>query len=269
MATNQDTIWEKFLAPFFSTFLIDEAQLKELRQSIDWEKETEKFQHPDQVYPNYYTSGNFHGIEGGYLTTGAAVTYDPITQYVLPPSETWVRQAAIKSIKVNPSRIIDLGCGTGSTTVLLKSTFPQAEVTGLDLSPYMLVMASRKAQQAGKEIQWLQGDAQDTGLLDASFDLVTASLLFHETPPSVCEQILREVYRILKPGGQVIVLDGNQSLIRQTPWLTEIFEEPYIKAYSQGSVDAWMGAAGLTGVSTEEFWWLHQVTQGRKPKTPA
>ena len=267
MATNQDTIWENFLAPFFRTFLIDEVQLNKLRDSIDWEKETGAFQQPNLVYPDYYSSENFHGIEGGYLTTAAAVTYDPITQYVLPPSETWVRQMAIKSIEVQPSRIVDLGCGTGSTTVLLKSAFPQAEVTGLDLSPYMLVMATRKGQQAEKHINWIQADAQDTGLPEASYDLVTASLLFHETPPTVSEQIFLEASRLLKPGGQMIVLDGNQRILRQTQWLTQIFEEPYIQAYAQGSVDAWMGAAGLTSVSTEDYFWLHQVTRGRKPHT--
>ncbi|MGK7955920.1 MAG: class I SAM-dependent methyltransferase, partial [Crocosphaera sp.] len=219
MATNQDTIWENFLAPFFRTFLIDEVQLNKLRDSIDWEKETGAFQRPNLVYPDYYSSGNFHGIEGGYLTSSAAVTYDPITQYVLPPSETWVRQMAIKSIEVQPSRIVDLGCGTGSTTVLLKSTFPQAEVTGLDLSPYMLVMATRKGQQAEKHINWIQADAQDTGLPEASYDLVTASLLFHETPPTVSQQIFLEASRLLKPGGQMIVLDGNQRILRQTQWL--------------------------------------------------
>ena len=267
MATNQDTIWENFLAPFFRTFLIDEVQLNKLRDSIDWEKETGAFQQPNLVYPDYYSSENFHGIEGGYLTTAAAVTYDPITQYVLPPSETWVRQMAIKSIEVQPSRIVDLGCGTGSTTVLLKSAFPQAEVTGLDLSPYMLVMATRKGQQAEKHINWIQADAQDTGLPEASYDLVTASLLFHETPPTVSEQIFLEASRLLKPGGQMIVLDGNQRILRQTQWLTQIFEEPYIQAYAQESLDAWMGAAGLTSVSTEDYFWLHQVTRGRKPHT--
>ena len=265
MAVGQDTIWERFLKPVFRLFLLDEKKLLELYKSIDWEKESDRFRQANLIYPEYYSSQNFHGIEGGYLNDSAAVTYDPITQYVLPPNETWVRQGVVDAIAGQPRRIIDLGCGTGSTTLMLKQAFPDAEVMGVDLSPYMLVMADRKAAEAELAIQWRQGNAENTGLPNASFDVVTASLLFHETPPHVTRSILREAFRLLVPGGQVIILDGNQKSLRLTDWLTEIFEEPYIKDYAVGSVDAWMGAAGFEAVRTEEHWWIHQVTKGIKP----
>lgn len=264
MAVRQDTIWERFLKPVFSV-LINEEQLKKLRDSIDWQSESDRFRQANLSYPEYYRSQNFHGIEGGYLTIDAAVTYDPITQYVLPPGETWVRQQAIEAIGGKPRRILDLGCGTGSTTLMLKQAFPEAKVVGIDLSPYMLVMADYKARQAGLEIEWRQGNAETTELPIASFDLVTASLLFHETPPAVSQAILQECFRLLVPGGQIIILDGNQKSLRHTDWLTDIFEEPYIKAYARGSVDAWMGAVGFEAVQTEELWWIHQITQGMKP----
>jgi ubiquinone/menaquinone biosynthesis C-methylase UbiE len=264
MAVRQDTIWERFLKPVVRNF-IDEEKLRQLRDSIDWEKESDRWYQSNLTYPEYYRSQNFHGVRGGYLNVDAAVTYDPITQYVLPPNENWVRQELIDAIGGQPRKILDLGCGTGSTTILLKQTFPQAKVMGLDLSPYMLVMANYKAQQIGAEIQWYHGKAEETALPAASFDLVTASLLFHETPPQVSQAILKECFRLLVPGGQVIILDGNQKSLRHTDWLTEIFEEPYIKAYATGSVDAWMGAVGFEAVQTEELWWIHQVTRGIKP----
>ncbi|MGK7878295.1 MAG: class I SAM-dependent methyltransferase [Xenococcaceae cyanobacterium] len=264
MAVRQDNIWERFLKPIVRLF-IDEDKLRQFYEKIDWQLQSDRFRQPDLIYPHYYSSQNFHGIEGGYLNPGASVSYDPITQYFLPPNETWVRQGGIEAIEGQPRRILDLGCGTGSTTLMLKQAFPQAEVMGLDLSPYMLFMADYKAQQAGLDIQWRHGKAEETGLPEASFDLVTASLLFHETPPRVSQSILQECFRLLIPGGVAIVLDGNQKTLRHTDWLTEIFEEPYIKAYAAGSVDAWMGAAGFEAVQTEELWWVHQVTQGMKP----
>ena len=94
---------------------------------------------------------------------------------------------------------------------------------------------------------------------------MVASLLFHETPPAISQAILDECFRLLIPGGQVIILDGNQKTLRQTDWLTNIFEEPYIKAYAAGSVNAWMGAAGFEAVHTEDLWWVQQVTKGMKP----
>ena len=260
-----DTIFERFLAPFVKTFLIDEAKLRRFYESIDWQSASTRLSDPTLVYPTYYSSQNFHGIEGGYLNTSAAVSYDPITQYALPPGEALVRQSLIDAIQAKPRRILDLGCGTGSTTLLLKQAFPEAAVMGLDLSPQMLVVAEHKAEQAKRAIEWRHGNAEHTGLPDASFDLVTASLLFHETPSAVAQAILRECYRLLTVGGEVAILDGNQKMLRQTEWLTQIFEEPYIQAYADGSVDAWMGAARFEAVQTHDLWLLHQITRGTKP----
>ncbi len=262
--TNKNTIWDRFLSPILRP-LIDEEKLRQFYESIDWKKEGDRFRQADLVYPQYYISQNFHGIDRGYLNPGAAVSYDPITRYVLPPQENWVRTEVIAAIKGQPQRILDLGCGTGSTTLMLKQAFPQAEVRGLDLSPYMLFMADYKAQQAGLEINWHHGKAETTGFAADSFDVVTASLLFHETPPQVSQLILKECFHLLKPGGQLVILDGNQAMLRSAAWLTEIFEEPYIKTYAEGSVDAWSGAAGFGAVQTENFWLIHQITSGVKP----
>src|SRR4028118_278563 len=264
MAVNKDTIFQGFLAPVMR-LLIDEEALKRLYEGIDWETAADRYRQPDLVYPKYYSSQNFHGFKGGYLNPNAVVSYDPITQYILPPHETLVRQGLIDAVRVKPRRIIDLGCGTGSTTLMLKQAFPEAEVVGLDLSPYMLVVAEMKAQKAGLNIQWLHGNAESVAFPDASFDLVASSLLFHETPPAVSRAILRESFRLLKVGGQVAILDGNQKTLRQTEWLTDMFEEPYIKSYVAGSLDAWAGAAGFAAVQTHEHWWANQVTQGVKP----
>ncbi len=264
MAVRQDTIWERFLSPVIR-LLIDEEGLRRYYQSIDWHKEADRFRRSDVTIPSYYSSQNFHGIESGYLNPGAAVSYDPITQYVLPPNESLVRQGLIDAIQGQPRRILDLGCGTGSTTLMLKQAFPQAEVIGLDLSPYMLVRAEHKAQTDGLDIHWRHGDAEKTGFPDASFDLVTASLLFHETPPAVSQSILRESFRLLKVGGEVLILDGSQKTLRQLEWLNNVFEEPYIRDFAAGSVDAWMGATGFEAVQTQDLWWIHQVTHGVKP----
>ncbi|MFN6515520.1 MAG: class I SAM-dependent methyltransferase [Nostoc sp. CreGUA01] len=264
MAVRQDTIWERFLSPV-ARFFIDEDGLRRYANSIDWEKESDRFRRADVIIPSYYSEQNFHGITGGYLTSDAAVTYDPITQYVLPPSETVIRQALIDAVKVKPRRILDLGCGTGSTTLILKQAFPEAEVIGLDLSPYMLVRAEDKSRTAGLDIVWRHGNAEKTGFSDASFDLVTAALLFHEIPDAVSLAILQESFRLLVTGGQVLIQDGNQKTLRQLEWLNDLFEEPYIREYANGSVDANMGAAGFEAVRTQDVWWINQVTSGIKP----
>ncbi|MDX2240546.1 MAG: methyltransferase domain-containing protein [Leptolyngbyaceae cyanobacterium bins.302] len=261
-----NALFDRFLVPVLRTFINQDDVAKQY-QEIDWKAASARLSDPTLIYPDYYQQANFHGIEGGYLTVGAAVSYDPITQYALPPGESLVRQAAIATIHTQPRRILDLGCGTGSGTLLLKQRFPDAEVIGLDLSPYMLVVAEQKAQKAGVTIQWRHGLAEKTSFPDASFDLVTASLLFHETPVAIAKAILRECYRLLTVSGEVVILDGSQRVLRQADWLTHIFEEPYIREYAAGSMDAWMGSAGFGAVLTEDVWWLHQTTRGVKPLT--
>jgi ubiquinone/menaquinone biosynthesis C-methylase UbiE len=261
MAVKQDTLWDRFLSPLIQG-LIDREQILKLRDRIDWEQEIAHHRVPGSSYPDYYHTQNFHGIEGGYLTQTAAITYDPITQYVLPPFESWVRQSLVAEIRAQPQQILDLGCGTGSTTLLIKQAFPTATVTGLDLSPYMLAVARDKAHQANLEIVWQQGTAEATPFAAASFDLVTASLLFHETPPAITLAILAESYRLLAPGGQILILDGNQGTLRNLEWLNNVFEEPYIQAYAAGNLDAWMGKAGFDEVRTKDVFWLNQVTSG-------
>lgn len=264
MATPSKTLFEQFLAPIFS-HLIDRDALVRLRDSIDWEAGVAEFTNPQVIYPNYYKTSNFHGVKNGYLSTDAALTYDPITQYVLPPGETWVRESLVKAIQGVPRRILDLGCGTGTTTQMLKRRFPGAEVMGLDLSPQMLVMADHKARAAAVEVTFRHGNAMATGLPAAAFDVVCATLLFHETPPAVAKTILAEAFRLLTPGGQLLVLDGNQRTLRATDWLSTIFEEPFIRDYSQGNVDAWLGYAGFEAVRTEDVFWLNQLSSARKP----
>ncbi|NEP53991.1 MAG: methyltransferase type 11, partial [Moorea sp. SIO3C2] len=88
MAVNQDTLWDRFLSPIIFS-LIDQEKLLQFYQNMDWEAECDRFRNPDLIYPDYYSTQNFHGIEGGYLNGSAATSYDPITQYALPPNETW------------------------------------------------------------------------------------------------------------------------------------------------------------------------------------
>jgi ubiquinone/menaquinone biosynthesis C-methylase UbiE len=262
--TKATTLWDRFLASALDP-LLDREAMKRQFERIDWQMEGDRLASPGLVYPEYYRSGNFHGVEGGYLSPGAAVSYDPITRYVLPPNEEWVREGVIQSLRSQPRRILDLGCGTGSTTLVLKRRFPEATVVGLDLSPYMLVMAQYKATAEGLKVDWRHGKAEETGFEENSFDVISLSLLFHETPPAVSEAILRECFRLLRVGGEVVVLDGSQASLRQTPWLMEVFEEPYIAEYAQGDVAAWMQQAGFANVETRTHWWIHQVTRGVKP----
>ncbi|BAY23839.1 type 11 methyltransferase [Calothrix sp. NIES-2100] len=268
MAIPQNLFWERFLSPVVR-FLIDEEGLERYALSIDWKKQSDRFQRSDVVIPSYYSNHKFRGIEGGYLNPKVVVSYDAIMQYLLPPNETLVRQALINAIQVQPRRILDLGCGTGSTTLMLKHAFPQAEVIGLDLSAYMLVIADHKATSAGLDILWRHGNAQKTAFPDAAFDLVTTSLLFREIPTTVSQAIVQECFRLLVVGGQLLILDSHQKALRQLEWLNDVIEEPYLREYATFNLDESMGKAGFATLPTQDVWWIHQVNSGVKPLSKA
>lgn len=95
--------------------------------------------------------------------------------------------------------------------------------------------------------------------------MVTASFLLHETPPLISQLILQESFRLVKPGGQLIILDGNQKRLRHLQWLIKIFQEPYSQQYAAGSVDEWIKTAGFERVQTKYIGWINQLTHGFKP----
>lgn len=274
MVVGKGTIWGNFLQPVVQ-LLINEAELNHPYKNIDWELESSRYRNPQIAYPEYYAQQDFYGIAGGYLNPRTAIVYDRLTPYLLPPQETLVRLGLIDRIQGAPQRILDLGCGTGTTTQMLQDRFPQASITGMDLSPYMLTIASHKTKQknpqAALEIHWQQGNGEHTGFPNGYFDLITTSLLFHETPVVVAQGIIKECFRLLKGGGQLLILDHSQPGLRRLDWLQKFLDQPQIlqpsmKNYAIGSLDAWLGAAGFVAVSTQEIWLVHQLTTGFKPQ---
>ena len=149
---------------------------------------------------------------------------------------------------------------------MLKQVFSDAEVTGLDLSPYMLVMAEYKGKKNDLAIDWQQGLAEATSFPDDEFDLISVAFLFHETPVHISQAILQEGLRLLKPGGQIVILDGNQQRLRHTDWLIRLFHEPYSQVYAAENIDNWMQSLGYEEVQTDYVGWISQLTTGFKSR---
>lgn len=106
-----------------------------------------------------------------------------------------------------PARIADLGCGTGSLSVLLAEQ--GNTVSGLDISGNMIRVARSKAQEAGVSIDFGQGDAAVPPFAPASFDVVLARhvLWVFEDPDAVLQRWLN----LLAPNGRLILIEGRWS----------------------------------------------------------
>jgi ubiquinone/menaquinone biosynthesis C-methylase UbiE len=131
--------------------------------------------------------------------------YDPL-QRVLGGDA--LKRPLIEQAALAPGlRALDIGCGTGSLTLLLARLHPRVEVVGLDPDPKALAIAKRKAERAGLSIQLDQGFSDRLPYPDACFDRVFSSLMFHHLETDEKAATLREVRRVLKAGGSLHLLD--------------------------------------------------------------
>jgi demethylmenaquinone methyltransferase/2-methoxy-6-polyprenyl-1,4-benzoquinol methylase len=142
----------------------------------------------------------------------------------------WKRQAVAWLQPRAGQRLVDLCCGTGDLAlVLAPKVRPGGEVVGIDAAGAPLqVAAGRSARQRWLNVHWQQGDALATGLPAASFDgAVMAYGLRNLADPG---QGLRELRRLLKPGGRAAVLDFNRpNPDRQGAELTAGFQRFYLR----------------------------------------
>lgn len=132
--------------------------------------------------------------------------YDPIV--ALTTREKTFRRELTRQVDLGPSQcILDVGCGTATLTIALKTLCPSAEVFGLDGDRKILVRARRKAEKAGVEIAFDEGLSYELPYDDEFFDKVVSSLFFHHLTPENKLRTLTEIYRVLKPGGFLHIAD--------------------------------------------------------------
>jgi SAM-dependent methyltransferase len=108
---------------------------------------------------------------------------------------------------LNPARILDMGCGIGTSTVPAATCFPDAEVHGIDVGASMLRYAHARAEHLGAGVHFSQQSAEKTDFADGSFDLVFSCVMFHETSQAATMAIIAESRRLLRPGGVAVHLE--------------------------------------------------------------
>jgi len=130
--------------------------------------------------------------------------YDPLLKWVMR-EETFKRKL-VQQADIQPKmKVLDLGCGTGTLTLMLKRAHPEAEVTGLDGDPQVLDIAREKSR--GTNIQWDEGLASSLPYPDSVFDRVVTSLVIHHLVTDDKRLAFKEIFRVLKPSGELFVLD--------------------------------------------------------------
>lgn len=164
------------------------------------------------------------------------------------------------------ARVLEVGCGNGASTRAFLGQLPLAELVGIDPSPVFIEMAARAFAQ-DKRARFMVGDARDIGQPSSSFDLVLAHTVLSHVPEP--ERALAEAFRVLKPGGRLVVFDGDYATITVALFdgdplqtaaeavLRNLVHAPYIMR----RLPALMGKAGFLVEQVEP----HGYVQTRRP----
>jgi demethylmenaquinone methyltransferase / 2-methoxy-6-polyprenyl-1,4-benzoquinol methylase len=178
---------------------------------------------------------------------GAPFLYDLLVRFIYFPvgGERALREAAVARLSLGSgSRVLELGCGTGSFTRLLLGT--GASVTSVDGSARMLERARSKAAGATFECQDLRAFHASEG---ERFELVFFGFVLHELPKSVRAALLSEAARVLSPEGHVAIVEHAVPSGRGFAWAWRRFllalEPATVRDVIEGGYEEEVAAAGL------------------------
>ena len=131
--------------------------------------------------------------------------YDPLTR-ILGVGAAHRRLVDDADIRAG-QHVLEIGCGTGNLLLAVARTRPVASAVGLDPDPAALAVARRKADRRGLAARWERGYADELPFPDSSIDRVLSAFMFHHLPTDQKQAALREVRRVLAPGGSLNLVD--------------------------------------------------------------
>lgn len=240
---------------------------------------------PDLEIPDYFQGVEWHlqpgGLDGYDLSAPMALSgYLPyvfmrggFAAVAVGDDIMAQRRNVLSQFRHEPRRLYDVGCGGAGTLGILRSMYPDAELVGGDLSATSLKNGHRISERMGWNITLRQEDGRAVGEPDNSFDAVLSYAVHHEMPQQVSRDTLKEMFRILEPGGEMVISDPPP--FRAVPplqaaildWETDYRAEPYFTEAGLLDLAQTMGDIGFVDVQeyalqeTGYPW----ITRGRKP----
>ena len=217
-------------------------------------------------YPSYYLQ-NFHHQTDGYLSDHSAALYDLQVEILFNGSADAMRRRLIAPLRrglrafaqrsPGQLRLLDVATGTGRTLRQLRGGLGEIQLVGLDLSASYLREANRCLSQLPGELpQLVQGNAESLPFADATFQAVSCVFLFHELPAEARQNVLQECFRVIEPGGVLVLADSIQ--LADSPEFSAVlenfrraFHEPYYRDYIADDIEARLVQAGFAGISAQ------------------
>ncbi|MBI0576141.1 demethylmenaquinone methyltransferase [Neobacillus cucumis] len=170
--------------------------------------------------------------------------YDKMNSVISFQQHIKWRKDTMNRMKVKPgSKALDVCCGTGDWTIALaEAVGPSGEVVGLDFSKNMLKVGQEKVNHLGlNQVKLIHGNAMELPFPDQSFDYVTIGFGLRNVPDYL--QVLKEMNRVLKPGGVAVCLETSQPTLigyRQLfyfyfHYIMPLFGKLFAKSYNEYS----------------------------------
>jgi ubiquinone/menaquinone biosynthesis C-methylase UbiE len=177
--------------------------------------------------------------------------YDPLTR-LLGTGAALARLVEQAQLEAG-QRVLDLGCGTGAGTLTAKRAQPGIEIIGLDPDEKALARARGKAERERLAIRFEQGFGDALPFGDACFDRVLSSFMFHHLESEQKPGVLREVRRVLRPGGRLHLLDFGGAGHGLGAFLARlVHREESLNANTHDAITSIMRDAGFVDASETE-----------------
>jgi SAM-dependent methyltransferase len=196
--------------------------------------------HNDFEAPAYFKDVWFHRTTGGWdghpqqgFIHGELIHRHYVAKNYPGDIFAQRRRVLAELPRADYKRVLEMGTSSGHFTVALQQTYPDAQITGVDPSLPMLRQALRVANENGWAWDLHQKAGEDTGFEDGSFDLVASYIIFHEMPAAGIQGFFDEAFRVLEPGGQVLMSDVTPYAVQdklsawRADWLAINGGEPY------------------------------------------
>ncbi len=135
--------------------------------------------------------------------------YDPIVRITC--RETYFKKRMMEQLQPQQgSSVLDVGCGTGTLLLQIRSVHKNLSLYGLDGDSDILSIAATKANSTGASVNWIHAYSTEIPLEDNRMDKVANSLMIHHLMPEDKMATFREIHRVLKPGGRLVLVDWGK-----------------------------------------------------------